>query len=156
MKTVLKIILVSCISVMTILFVIVVTDKCLLKISDFVYSKLFYKEENYYQELNLSEFADNRDGHLYKINDELFISVNYDENFEVKKANKKYNSNYSDLDIYSDTLFEGKDPLNSYYLIKDNNFYIKNNDLKKCINLKTSQISDFDNEKIDGNWDTLQ
>ena len=92
---------------------------------------------------NLTEFADNRDGYLYKINDELFISVSYDENFEVKKANKNYNSNYSDLKIYSDTLFEGKDPLNSYYLIKDEKLYIKNDELKKCIDLETSQINDL-------------
>lgn len=113
------------------------------------------KPENYIAENNLSEIAFNRDGYLYKINDELFISVNYGENFEVKKANKKYTSNYSDLDIYSNTLFEGKDPLNSYYLIKDDKLYIKNNELKKCIDLETSQINDFKNE-IDGDWDTLQ
>lgn len=114
------------------------------------------KPENYIAENNLSEIAFHRDGYLYKINDDLFISVSYGENFEVKKTNKKYTSNYSDLNNYSNTLFEGKDPLNSYYLIKDDKLYIKNNELKKCIDLETSQISDFDNEKIEGKWDTLQ
>lgn len=122
----------------------------------FDYSISDNKPENYIAENNLSEIAFNRDGYLYKINDELFISVNYGENFEVKKANKKYTSNYSDLDIYSNTLFEGKDPLNSYYLIKGDKLYIKNDEFKKCIDLETSQISDFDNEKIDWQWDSLQ
>ncbi len=155
MKNIIKFIFIVAFSLIVFLFVAVNVDKCFLKFSEFVYSKFFYKEENYYKEENLTEFADNRDGYLYKINDELFISVSYDENFEVKKANKNYNSNYSDLKIYSDTMFEGKDPLNSYYLIKDEKLYIKNDELKKCIDLGTSQINDFGNE-IDGDWDSLQ
>lgn len=114
-----------------------------------------YKQENYFKEDDLTEIAYNRDWYLYKINNEYFISVNYGENFEIKKVNSKYIDNYSDLDNYSDVIFEGKNPLKSYYLIKDNNLYIKNNEIKKCINLSTEQISDFD-KQIKGNWDTFQ
>ena len=146
------------ITISVILFFIFILLFGLLTIVAFLleYSVSDNKPENYIAENNLSEIAFHRDGYLYKINDELFISVSYGENFEVKKANKKYTSNYSDLDIYSNTLFEGKDPLNSYYLIKDYKLYIKNNELKKCIDLETSQINDFGNEKIEGKWDTLQ
>ena len=95
-----------------------------------------YKEENYLKEKNNTIIAAGMDGYVFKINDNVLFHT-LDENIEIMKTDLTFNKDYSDLIANSKTIFSFKNPEESYYLVKDKKFYIKNKIINKYIDLQT-------------------
>ena len=113
-----------------------------------------YKEENYLEEKNNTIIASGMDGYVFKINDNVLFHT-LDENIEIMKTDLTFNKDYSDLIANSKTIFSFKNPEESYYLIKDKKFYIRNKSVNKYIDLETFEVKDYSGI-IEGNWTVFQ
>ena len=113
-----------------------------------------YKEENYLEEKNNTIIAAGMDGYVFKINDNVLFHT-LDENIEIMKTDLTFNKDYSDLIANSKTIFSFKNPEESYYLIKDKKFYIRNKSVNKYIDLETFEVKDYSGI-IEGNWTVFQ
>ena len=113
-----------------------------------------YKEENYLKEKNNTIIAAGMDGYVFKINDNVLFHT-LDENIEIMKTDLTFNKDYSDLIANSKTIFSFKNPEESYYLIKDKKFYIRNKSVNKYIDLETFEVKDYSGI-IEGNWTVFQ
>lgn len=112
------------------------------------------KSQNYLEEKNNTVIASGMDGYVFKINDNVLFHT-LDENIEIMKTDLTFNKDYSDLIANSKTIFSFKNPEESYYLIKDKKFYIKNKSINKYINLETLEVQDF-TDSVKGNWVVFQ
>ncbi len=113
-----------------------------------------YKEENYLEEKNNTIIASGMDGYVFKINDNVLFHT-LDENIEIMKTDLTFNKDYSDLIANSETIFSFKNPKESYYLVKDKKFYIRNKSVNKYIDLETLKVQDF-TDSVKGNWVVFQ
>lgn len=113
-----------------------------------------YKEENYLEEKNNTIIASGMDGYVFKINDNVLFHT-LDENIEIMKTDLTFNKDYSDLIANSETIFSFKNPEESYYLVKDKKFYIRNKSVNKYIDLETLKVQDF-TDSLKGNWVVFQ
>ncbi len=112
------------------------------------------KSQNYLEEKNNTVIASGMDGYVFKINDNVLFHT-LDENVEIMKTDLAFNKDYSDLIANSKTIFSFKNPEESYYLIKDKKFYIKNKSINKYIDLETLEVQDF-TDSVKGNWVVFQ
>ena len=112
------------------------------------------KSQNYLEEKNNTVIASGMDGYVFKINDNVLFHT-LDENVEIMKTDLAFNKDYSDLISNSKTIFSFKNPEESYYLIKDKKFYIKNKSINKYIDLETLEVQDF-TDSVKGNWVVFQ
>ncbi len=112
------------------------------------------KSENYLEEKNNTIIASGMDGYVFKINDNVLFHT-FDENIEIMKTNLKFNNDYSDLVANSKTIFSFKNPEESYYMVKDNKFFIKNKSGNKYLDLETLEVKKFA-DSVKGNWVVFQ
>ena len=112
------------------------------------------KSQNYLEEKNNTVIASGMDGYVFKINENVLFHT-LDENIEIMKTDLTFNKDYSNLIANSKIIFSFKNPEDSYYLIKDKKFYIRNKSVNKYIDLETFEVKDYSGI-IEGNWTVFQ
>lgn len=112
------------------------------------------KLENYLEEKNNTIIASGMDGYIFKINENvLFYTLN--EKIEIMKTDLTYKNDYSELVANSEVIFTLNNPEESYYLIDNEKFYIRNKNINKFIDLETFEVYDCTDE-INGDWVVFQ
>lgn len=106
-----------------------------------------------------SFFGGSFDGYQYKVNDNVFFSINAFGNggyVYIKKTNLEYGTDIITVKEYSEEIITFKHPDKSYFCVDLDNdkFYIKNDEWVKVIDLNTCEIEDYSGD-ISGEWESF-
>lgn len=106
-----------------------------------------------------SFFGGSFDGYQYKVNDNVFFSINAFGNggdVYIYKTNFEEGTDIISVNEYSEEIITFKYPDKSHFYIDLDNdkFYIKNDEWVKVIDLNTCEIEDYSGE-VSGEWESF-
>ncbi len=116
--------------------------------------------DNYLELKDDSFFGGSFDGYDYKVNDNVFFSVNAlngdGGRVYIYKTDLEYGTDIRMVTTHYEEIITFKYPDKSYFCVDlDNNkFYIKNNEWIKVIYLDTCEIEDYSGE-VSGEWESF-
>lgn len=138
---------------------------------DLFFEKLEYELDNFgvdSENIGIDDYLDLKDdsffgggfdGYQYKVNDNVFFSINAFGNGGyvcIKKTNFEQGTDIITVKECSEEIITFKYPDKSYFCVDlDNNkFYIKNDKWVKVIDLNTGEIEDYPGE-VSGEWESF-
>jgi len=115
--------------------------------------------DDYLELKDSSFFGGGRDGYDYKVNENVFFSINAVGNggyVYIYKTNFEEGTDIRSVNQYSEKIITFEYPQRSYFYVDLDNdkFYIKNDEWVKVIDLNTCDIEDYSGE-VSGEWESF-
>lgn len=115
--------------------------------------------DDYLELKDNSFFGGGRDGYDYKVNENIFFSINVVGNggyVYIYKTNFEEGTDIRSVNQYSEKIITFEYPQRSYFYVDLDNdkFYIKNDEWVKVIDLNTCEIEDYSGD-ISGEWESF-
>lgn len=115
--------------------------------------------DDYLELKDNSFFGGGFDGYQYKVNDNLFFSINAFGNggyVYIKKTDLEYGTDITTVKEYSEEIITFKYPDKSYFCVDSDSdeLYIKNDEWVKVIDLNTCEIEDYSGDIL-GEWESF-